>query len=270
MFNVKAQSINHFTTKEDGDDEDPEMLSFAESCLKSFRKTIQPGMAHYTDLPTHYTGIYFTTQETSTSSSSSLSSSTEDTEEESIMVLPKNLVSVLEGKPFAGFHFAFLMTHPLYGKKTSANIAYSTNPMRDVHLHNILAMGDRTTSAAAPHWVLDIVLGPFISADKAIECTQDWVSHTRGKESKRKKAKFLSRIYGVPLYSASVKPEIPLRQYLQQNAPPSYMVKYEAILKSNSNRYSSSSSSSASGSSSTAQHNSRKKQRAKKKNLDLP
>jgi hypothetical protein len=174
------------------------------------------------------------------------------------MVLPKNILSILEGKPCGGFHFAFLMTHPLYGKKTSANIAYSTNPMRDVYLHNILAMGDRTTSAAAPHWVLDIVLGPFISADKAIECTQDWVSHTRGKESKRKKAKFLSRIYGVPLYSASIKPDIPLRQYLQENAPPSYMAKYEAILKSSSTRHSSSSSS-------TTQHKAKKKQRAKKK-----
>lgn len=229
MFNIRAHSLNRFTTKARDENDDPGMTSFIESCLASFEKTIHPSVAHYADLPTKHTGVYFASEDTPSSSSSSSS----DEDETSIMVIPKNVLSILEGKPCGGLHFAFLMTHPLYGKKTSANVAYSTNPMRDVYLHNILAMGDRTTSAAAPHWILDMVLGPFITADMAIECTEEWVSHTRGKDSKRKKATFLSRIYNVPLYSASIKPDIPPRQYVRNNAPPSYLARYDKLLQSN-------------------------------------
>ena len=241
MYNIKAQSINHFSTlRIEGEEEDAAMATFVRNCLKAFKKTIQPTVEHFADCPTSCTQISFVSNDTS-----STSSSPDGTEEEvegmidneSIMVLPKAVLSTLQGKPFAGTHYAFLMTHPLYGKKTSANIGYSTNPMYDVHLHNTYAINDRTTSAAAPHWILDIVLGPFISAEIAIECTKEWVSNTRGKKSKRAKAVLLSRAYNVPLYSVAIKPILSLREYLAMNAPPNYMECYEKMISSLDNPY---------------------------------
>lgn len=247
MYNLKAQSINHFrVANEENDDEDSVMGRFVRDCLAAFKKTIQPTIEHYADLPTQCVQIAFTSIDTSSSSStdtneeenSGISMSVEcipaqaAAEQCSIMIVPKRVLSTLQRKPFLGLHYAFLMTHPLFGKKTSANVGYSTNPMYDVHLHNTLAINDRTTSAAAPHWILDIVLGPFISVELAIECTKEWVTHTRGKKSKRKKAYFLSRIYDVPLYAAATKPTVTLRDYLAENAPPNYMECYEKMLNS--------------------------------------
>lgn len=233
MFNIRAGSINHFTTTPKGDDN-----SFSKQCLAAFKKTILPCVAHYVSTPTNCTQITFTSQETSRTLSSSSSSSSSSSEElaaeytESIIEVPKNVMAILQGKPFTGVYYAYLMTHSLYGKKTSAHVGYSTNPMYDVYLHNTLAFNDRTTSAAAPHWILDMVLGAFLSVELAIECTKEWVSHTRGKESKRKKAYFLSRIYKVPLYSAAVKPSVTLREYLTVNAPPKYTTCYEQMIAS--------------------------------------
>jgi len=231
MYNIRAQAVSHFTTGHDATEEDQEgMSTFAHNCLKAFKRTIQPTVQDYADMPSQCTSVYFNSSETSSLSSSS--SSTDEEDVESIMEVPKAILAVLQGKPFTGRHYAFLMTHPLYGKKTSANVAYSTNPMYDVHLHNTLAINDRTTSAAAPYWILDIVLGPFISAELAIECTREWVSHTRGKKSKRKKAVFLSQIYGVPMYSIATKPTVSLQEYLRENAPPKYLACYEKMIAS--------------------------------------
>lgn len=247
MYNIKAQSINHFRTANEENDDDSVMGRFVRDCLAAFKKTIQPTIEHYADLPTQCAQIAFTSTDTESSSSSTdtieeenngISVGVESTptqtgvEQSSIMIVPKRVLSTLQRKPFLGVHYAFLMTHPLFGKKTSANVGYSTNPMYDVHLHNSLAINDRTTSAAAPHWILDIVLGPFISVELAIECTKEWVSHTRGKKSKRKKAYFLSRIYDVPLYAVATKPTVSLRDYLLENAPPNYTECYEKMLNS--------------------------------------
>lgn len=224
MYNIKAESINRFTATRMSQG-DVNMSNFTKDCLSSFRKSLPTGMKEYAEVSSYCLEIGFTSQDITSSSSTS-----EEEEGEGIMVIPKNIMTTLQGEQFRGSYYAFLMTHPLRGKKTSAHIGYSTNPMLDVHLHNTLAMNDRTTSAAAPHWILDMVLGPFNSAELAIECTREWVSFTRGKESKRRKAYFLSRIYNVPLYSAAIKPTITLRDYLIEKAPPNYLACYEKMI----------------------------------------
>ena len=231
MYNVKAESINRFTATKVSQ-EDNNMSSFAKDCLITFRKSFPAAMSEYADMPTSCIEISFTSQDTTSLSSSSETSTAEDEQlpAEGVMVIPKFLMDTLQGQRHKGGCYAYLITHSLCGKKTSAHIGYSTNPMIDLHLHNSLAMGDRTTSAAAPHWILDMVLGPFISTEMAIECTREWVSYTRGKESKRRKAYFLSRIYDVPLYSAAVKPTIGLREYLIEKAPPNYLACYEKMM----------------------------------------
>lgn len=214
MYNIRVQSVNYFTlTSEDNE----RAAHFAKTCMKSFKKRIEPTLATYAATPDKMTCITCTTV-------------SEPDTAAAIAVISKKVLTTLQGKVFTGNHYVFLMTHPLQGKKTSAHVGYSTNPMYDVYLHNTLAIPDRTTSAAAPHWILDMVLGPFISAEIAIECSKELVSHTRGKDSKRKKAILLSRIYNVPLYSASIKPSVALKEYLREKAPAYYIDCYEKMI----------------------------------------
>lgn len=149
---------------------------------------------------------------------------------EGIIVVSKSILCILENRLFTGNYYTFLMTHPLRGEKTSANVGYSTNPAYDVYLHNHLLTNDRTTSPAAPHWILDMVLGPFISVEVAIECSKELVSNSRGMTSKRKRASLLSRIYNVPLYDVAKKPTIPLKEYLATTAPPIYTHHYKRMV----------------------------------------
>lgn len=98
-----------------------------------------------------------------------------------------------------GDHYVFLMIHSLHGKNISSYVGYSRNPSEDVHGHNTLAINDPVTRPVAPHWILDTVIGPFISASLAIECREKIIQHARGKEVKRMKMAFYSDLYGVPL-----------------------------------------------------------------------
>ncbi len=149
--------------------------------------------------------------------------------EESIAVIPKSILCAIKNKINTGIYYTFLMTHSLKGKKTSAHIGYSTNPMYDVYLHNNLIINDRTTNTAAPHWVLDIVLGPFSCRNKAIECSKEWVNNTRGKPSKRKKGYLLSKVDAVNLYTKQIPQKEVFSDYLKRTAPPIYSVAYEKL-----------------------------------------
>lgn len=146
-----------------------------------------------------------------------------------VVVVSKLIYSILQNELYTGVYYTFLMTHTLHRRKTSANNGYSTNPMLDVALHNKQMMNDRTTNAAAPWWVLDVVLGPFSCKGKAMRCNEEWVDGTRGKKSKRKKALFLMKIYDVNLYSRAVRPKIKCLDHLKNNAPPLYAHVYENL-----------------------------------------
>jgi hypothetical protein len=153
----------------------------------------------------------------------------ENEEREGMIVVPKVVLCALERRLFTGIYWSFLLTHPLEGKKTAANVSWGVDPMYDLYLPNNLLMGDRTPSAAAPHWILDMVLGPFQDHTLAIECSEEWVQGTRGKESKRKKAEFLSKIYNVTLYSVSVEPPVSFEEYLTEKAPPCYINRHKEL-----------------------------------------
>ena len=150
-----------------------------------------------------------------------------------VMVVSARQLALMENRVFRGEFYAFLMTHSLQGKKTDTHIGYSTNPILEIHKHNTLQINDRTTNTAAPHWRADIVIGPVHCLRKVILLCEDWVRGTRGKDSKRKRALVLARMYGVDIYSCAV-PGAPLGRYLSQHAPRAYQEAYRALQLSQS------------------------------------
>lgn len=123
---------------------------------------------------------------------------------------------------YTGEYFVFLMSHSVVSK-TDSHIGYTTNPITSVYNHNERIFPDRNTSLAAPNWELDIVMGPFICKEEAIDCSRAWVNGTRGKVSKREKAPYLSRAYNVNMYTYKKKSERPLEELLRENADPLFI-----------------------------------------------
>ncbi len=104
--------------------------------------------------------------------------------------------------PYQGKYFVFLMSLPhSVPNKTDSHIGYTTNPITNIYMYNEGFIPDRNTSQAAPHWKLDIVMGPFICLKASYNCAHAWVNGTRGKDSKRAKAEFLASYYNVNIYT---------------------------------------------------------------------
>lgn len=227
-YNVHADEVNSLTrgitiviANDDEEDEDERIPIFLRNCIRSFKSRVQPTLHGVAcDVDIRITPVLKNEEAVAVV----------EEEEEAIIVVTKSILCLLEDRLFTGNYYTFLMTHPLPDKKTSAHVGYSTDPAYDVYLHNNLLTNDRTTSAAAPYWVLDMVLGPLISAEDAIECCKDLVSNTRGMNSKRKRALLLSHVRNVPLYAIAKKPTVPLKEYLAKNAPPVYTERYEKMI----------------------------------------
>ena len=146
------------------------------------------------------------------------------------MSVARETAAELRGEQYRGAYYAFLMTHTLPGKKKDANVAYGTNPFHEIYRHNAQLVPDRATSQAAPHWILDIVLGPFCCANEAVACASEWVTSTRGKEPKRRKAYTLMQRFGVALYSYHVPHEPPgVDDFLRTRAPRRYVHAYRTL-----------------------------------------
>ena len=226
-YNVQADETNRIergntiivkNDDDDGDD-DESIPIFLRNCIRCFKARVQPSN---TDIRiTHVLKNQQQVDEEQTTVSNP-----------SVIVVSKSILCTLENRLFTGNYYTFLMTHPLPDKKTSAHVGYSADPAYDVYLHNNLLTNDRTTSAAAPHWILDMVLGPLISVEDAIECCKDLVSNTRGMKSKRERAVLLSHVRNVPLYDVAKKPTTPLDEYLAKNAPPIYTERYRKMIGS--------------------------------------
>jgi len=142
-----------------------------------------------------------------------------------IILVSELIKSILLDDIFTGIYYVFLMSHSLKGMKKNTNITYGTNPILTLLLHNSNKNYDKETSAAAPFWELDIVMGPFLFLKKAIECCDEWVNGTRGKKSKRNRAiNILSSKYNVPIYSSQIKLPYSLHDYLNHiDAPKQYI-----------------------------------------------
>lgn len=235
MFNLRAEGVTSLRCGSpimSSSLDDPEVPSFLRGCLASFKCRVEsilgPHLAATLEREIRIVPVQVIHHDVP-SQESELFTTTASLPNQGIIVVPKTIMAVLEDKLYKGNQYTFLITHPLHGKKTSAHVGHSTNPALDVYLHNHLKTNDRTTSAAAPHWRLDMVMGPFLSHEQATECSKEWVNNTRGMDSKRKRALLLSRMYGVPLYSASAKPKVPVKEYLRKVAPPKYMALYEKM-----------------------------------------
>lgn len=127
----------------------------------------------------------------------------EDEMKEMIEVSISELVCLYGGHE-DGQWYTYLASLPdCIVNKTDSYIGYTTNPLADIHLHNakLLPTPDRDTGSAAPHWMLDIVLGPFLCEELAKQCGKLWVIKTRGKKSKRNRASILAGFFNVPLYT---------------------------------------------------------------------
>jgi hypothetical protein len=153
----------------------------------------------------------------------------------SVMVISKIDLCALQRRLYTGRYYCYLMTHDLQGKKTSAHVGYTTDPLYDVYLHNHSLINDRTTNAAAPYWRLDCVLGPFITLEKAILCSEDWVNGTRGQESKRNKACLLKVLYAVNLYTVSIPSALKFIDFLMEHAPTCHIETYQRLLLEHKN-----------------------------------
>jgi hypothetical protein len=136
----------------------------------------------------------------------------------------------LSQQSYKGRYFLYLMSHSVISK-TDSHVCYSTNPLVDIFCHNRRLTVNRNTCMAAPHWMIDIVIGPFASKEQAIECGRIWVSHTRGKESKRDKAEFLASISNVDIYSFKEKSRVPLEELLARDAPCEFVEIYSDIVQ---------------------------------------
>ncbi len=148
--------------------------------------------------------------------------------ESGAMVIDASTLALLEQRAYQGAYWAFMMTHALQGKKTDTRIGYSTNPLLTIYRHNAMLMGDRATSAAAPHWRADILVGTFASLAHVVCFCEDWVDGTRGKTSKRRHGHFLARINNKRIYANDV-PAPPLARYLSQNAPRAYQEAHKRL-----------------------------------------
>lgn len=134
--------------------------------------------------------------------------------------------SVLTMSLYKGRYFIYLMSHSVQSKIDSC-VGYTTNPLVELFCHNNRMRSDRNTCMAAPHWMLDIVLGPFPSKEHAIACGQNWVSRTRGKDSKREKAVFLASLYNVDMYSFTEKPKEPIRDMLERHTSREFVTLFD-------------------------------------------
>ena len=133
--------------------------------------------------------------------------------------------SELCSTPYTGKYFVFLMSLPhSIASKTDSYVGYTPNPIAEVYRHNHKLTVDRNTCMAAPHWRLDIALGPFICKEVAIECGRAWVNGTRGKDSKRAKAAFLASAYNVNMYTYTEKSERQIEDLLEEHCDPLFIV----------------------------------------------
>jgi hypothetical protein len=144
---------------------------------------------------------------------------TEEEAEEAEAELSAQHVATLHGESYAGEHFVYLMTHSVPAKIHSF-VGFTTNPLTELFLHNRRRSVDRNTCSAAPHWELDIVLGPFVCRELAIDCGHALVTQTRGKEKRREKAPVLSHDYNAGIYTYRVKSDERLETLLARHAPP--------------------------------------------------
>lgn len=131
----------------------------------------------------------------------------------------------LTGEHYNGRYFVYLISHSVISK-TDSHVGFSTNPLVDVYCHNQKLLIDRNTCMAAPNWGIDVVLGPFTSKEAALACGRAWVSRTRGKEPKRKKAGFLASIFNVDMYSYVEVSERSLETRLAEWAPSGFLQLY--------------------------------------------
>ncbi len=139
--------------------------------------------------------------------------------------VPSHTYCRLRQRDYDGDDFLYMMSHDR-SSKTDSYVARTKNPVRDVYLHNEKCTGDRNTCAAAPHWRLDLVLGPFVGVGEATHCGQAWVRGTRGKRPKRQKAHTLAKLYNKPLYDWRERLRESFAPYLARVAGPRYAAVY--------------------------------------------
>lgn len=138
-------------------------------------------------------------------------------------------------QPYRGDYYLSLMSHNV-SSKTDSHVSFTKNPVRDIFLHNerlIPGPEARNTCVAAPHWQLDIVIGPFVCRGEALDCGHAWVRGTRGKKAKRKKAPVLAALYNKPLYDWRQQLPGSFTAFLVREAGPHYASVYEQMCGDN-------------------------------------
>lgn len=146
-----------------------------------------------------------------------------------LLSISSEMLTHLLGIDYRGRYYAFMMSHPFEGKKTTAFGGFSGCPMMDVSLHNDHKLRDRATSAVAPHWYLNMAIGPFGSLRQAQMCSDEWAGDSRGLGPKEKLGVFLGRVNNKDVFYYNVHDDVPFEDYLREKCPPHYLSSYRSF-----------------------------------------
>ncbi len=90
-------------------------------------------------------------------------------------------------------NWCFMMVNFEPNQKINTHISDSKSPPVTVAKHNAgQVKGSKSTKAAAGSWILDMIIGPFLTSEAASRFAQRWRSNSRGIQSRRKRGLMLS------------------------------------------------------------------------------
>jgi hypothetical protein len=84
--------------------------------------------------------------------------------------------------------FCYLMKQLGSKSKNEANIRIATNPFADLESHNRGDANDKATKTAKGSWQIEMIVGPFSAMEPAEEFRKEWMTSSRGLESRRTRA----------------------------------------------------------------------------------
>ncbi len=83
--------------------------------------------------------------------------------------------------------YCYLMQNLKKRSKTHTYVGKARCPSERVQRHNRGTVRNvKSTRSACGHWILDMVIGPFLSKEEALRFRSEWKKNFRGIESRRK------------------------------------------------------------------------------------
>jgi hypothetical protein len=124
--------------------------------------------------------------------------------------------------PARGELFCYMAVHPNSDRKKNTYLGVSKDPITDLYMHNhsdafevmrkgreplrtaYVALGTKTTHAAAPYWSMNNMFGPLLTRPCASMAREEWGLRTRGDESKTRRARIVAKRYDAAYFGQDV------------------------------------------------------------------